>query len=187
MRKIILVLIIGCSICLLPAAAQAQSEGESAEATGNVTRVFLIELIPGHTAAFLEAGAAHAQWHRDQGDDWTWVGFTIETGRDTGKFGWITSDHSWSDFDEYDAKMGPADGAHFAATGGAHVQSSVSWFSVALPEMSNPAPAGTLFPLVQVIAYRIAGGHQGAFLSAVTEVHEALHRDGLRDRPEPGG
>lgn len=177
MRKI-LVLLLGCSLLLLPAAAWAQAEEEAAEAVGNVSRIYLQEVLPGHTAAFLEAAAVHTQWHSDQGDDWTWVGFYIETGTDAGKYGWATANHWWSDFDEYDANLGPADGAHFGAVVGAHVKSHTSWFSVAMPQMSNPPPPGTSYPLYQVVDYHIVGGHQAAFVSAVTEAHEALQAGG---------
>jgi hypothetical protein len=175
MRKIFLVLLATCVVCLAPTAAWAQSDEEAA---GNVSRVFLVEPKVGQEAQWLDAAEAHTQWHRDHKDPWTWVGFMIETGEDSGKYGWATANHWWGDFDEFDATLGEADDANFAITAGLYTQSYRSWFSVALPALSNPPPVGTVYPLYQVVDYQLANGRQGAFTSALGEIVAALNAGG---------
>jgi len=178
MRKNLFVLFVACSICMVPMAAWAQSDDDGAEAVGQVTRVYLAELKTGQQGEWLDAAAAHIQWHRDQNDPWTWVGFYVETGENSGMYGWASPNHWWSDFDEYDATMGEADNENVAITTGLYTESYQSWFSVGLPALSNPPPVGTIYPLYQVIDYQIRLGRQGSFLAAIGKITAGLKAAG---------
>ena len=177
MRRVLVVLCVAFSICLLPMAAWAQDE--TAEAGGNVSRVFLTAAKSGQDAQWLDGAAAHARWHRDQNDPWGWVGFYVETGRYAGMYGWVTTNHAWGDFDEYDATMREADEANYAITAGLYTESLDSWFSEQIAAISNPAPLGALSPLYRVTEYRVATGQQEAFVGALTQIVAALREGGF--------
>jgi hypothetical protein len=144
-----------------------------------VTRIYLIKPKVGMNAEFEAAAAEHIAWHRDQNDPWTWIAFYIETGKNTGMYGFLTPGHEWTDFDTYDATIGPADAENATATMGPFEESYTSSFAVALSNVSNPEPAGPGFPMVNVIHYGVDLAKQADFIAILAKAHAALQQGGF--------
>jgi len=130
-------------------------------------------------AEFLAAAAEHTAWHREANDPWTWIAFYVETGKNTGMYGYVTPGHEWADFDTYDATIGPADGENASATMGPYEESLTSSFAVALPNISNPAPPDEQAPLVNVIHYGIDPAKEADFVATISKAHAALQEGGF--------
>lgn len=149
---------------------------------GAVSRVYLIRVKPGMEAQWMEAARKHVAWHQQQKDPFAWTAFYVETGRNTGMYGWITQNHTWADFDKYDATIGKADGEHAMATMGPYEESYTSGFSVGLPDLSNPPPAGSKVSLVSVEHFTIHPTKRTQFTTAIGKVHAALQKGGFTPR-----
>lgn len=54
---------------------------------------------PGQEAAFTEGYKKHLDWHKANGDTWSWYAWFFVTGPRFGQFIDATIDHPWSDFD----------------------------------------------------------------------------------------
>ena len=66
----------------------------------------------------------HMAWHKAQNDTWAWDVFEITTGPDTGGYLIASGNHQWKEMEEWDAKLGDADGADSAASMGATIDST---------------------------------------------------------------
>jgi len=197
MRRGILIVSFVCLLALAPVGAWAQSSGDAdavavaapepgagsaaavAQQPGTVSRIYLLKPKVGMAAEFQAAAAEHAAWHRDNNDPWTWIAFYIETGKNTGMYGYVTPGHEWADFDTYDATIGPADTENANATMGPYEESYTSSFAVALPGVSNPAPVGSSAPMVNVIHYGVDLAKQADFIAILARAHAALQQGGF--------
>jgi hypothetical protein len=120
-------------VCLLVAGfAGAQ------EAPGTISRVYTFKVKPGMEQQFEDAVKEHFAWREEQGDTWTWMAFTYETGERTGQYGFVSSGHHWSDFDAYDANMRDAVTANFRQTVWPYVDSMENVINESLPDFSKP-------------------------------------------------
>lgn len=92
--------VFGLIACLTgSAAAQAQE---------NVGRLVVWQPKPGMTRSLEEGYKRHLEWHRRNGDPWTWLGWTLISGE---RFGWFvdaTFHHTWA---ELDSPIAPAEDA----------------------------------------------------------------------------
>jgi hypothetical protein len=147
---------------------------------GNVSRVYFIRVKPGMDAQWMEGAKKHVAWHRQQKDPWTWTAFYVETGRNTGMYGWISQGHTWAELDTYDATIGKGDGENAMATTGPYEESYTSGIAVGLTDVSHPPPAGSTFPLVSVEHFRVHPAKQTQFLNAVRTAHGALQKAGYK-------
>jgi hypothetical protein len=118
-------------------------------------------------------------WHRTMKDTFAWTAFYVETGPDTGMYGWITQGHSWADFDAYDVTIGPGDGENVGQTMGPFVEEHRSGISAGFPNFSNPPAAGTTFPLVHIDQYTVHPTKHVDFLVAISRAHTALQAGGF--------
>jgi hypothetical protein len=55
---------------------------------------------PGQEKMFEQGYKQHLQWHKYNGDTWSWYGWYIVSGKRAGYFVDATFDHAWSDFDK---------------------------------------------------------------------------------------
>jgi len=149
------------------------------QAAQRVSRFYMIRVKPGMDAQWMEGAKKHIAWHRQQKDSWAWTGFFVETGKNTGMYGWISQGHTWADLDAYDAKMSAGDGENAMATTGPYEQSYTSGVSVAMTDVSHPAPAGSPVALVNVTHYTIHPAKRMQFLDAIRTAHNALQKGGF--------
>lgn len=165
-----------------PAAATvgATSVEAAQQPAGPVSRVYFVRVKPGMDAQWLEGAKKHVEWHRQQKDPWTWTAFYVDTGKNTGMYGWITQGHSWAELDKYDATIGMADGQNAMATMGPYEEYHTSGISVALPDLSNPPAAGAQFPLVNVEHFTIDPAKREQFMGAIAKAHGALQKSGFK-------
>ena len=139
---------------------------------GTISQSFLLPVRLANVAQFEEAYLRHVEWHREQGDTWTWDTWSTVTG-DLGTYIVITDGHTWADFDA--PPVDPlADGADAMAQFGSLVESISSGFARLMTDVSRPA-AGPM-PLVHVIDFEVKEGMDGDFLQAVRKFTEAAER-----------
>ncbi len=146
----------------------------------SVSRVHFVKVKQGMDARFIQAAKAHIAWHRKMKDPWTWTAFLIETGPDTGTYGWVTQGHKWADFDTFDATLLAGDSENAGMTMGPYIDSHTMGMSVGLPNFSNPAAPGTTFPLVTVEHFTVHRARRPDFLVAISRVHAALQKGGFK-------
>jgi len=81
-----------CLLCclFLSGAALAQS---------SIAQFVIWQPKPGAEASFIKGYQQHLQWHKTNGDTWSWYGWFIQNGPRDGQFVDATFDRAWSDFD----------------------------------------------------------------------------------------
>jgi hypothetical protein len=82
------VVAVGCSL-LAPA-----SSAEAAETSGQYARIAFLRPFDGDTVDFEAGYLRHLEWHRRNGDAWTWLGWTIWAGDRQRWFVYATFGHS---------------------------------------------------------------------------------------------
>jgi hypothetical protein len=158
-----------CTVCLLVAGlAGAQ------EAPGTVSRIYTFKVKAGMEQQFEDAVKEHFQWRQQHGDPWTWMAFTVETGEDSGQYGFISSGHHWGDFDTYDAELREAVIANFRQTVSPYVESMENVFTESMPELSKPPGDELELRMVQVFHYYIKFDHGQDWTNAIAKINKAL-------------
>ncbi len=160
-------------------AASERVAGAPQQPAGPVSRVYLVRVKPGMDAQWLEGAKKHVEWHRQQRDSWAWTGFYVETGKNTGMYGWISQGHAWADLDKYDATIGKGDSENAMATMGPYEEYHTSGLSVALADLSSPPAAGAQFSLVNVEHFTIHPLKRDQFMGAIAKAHGALQKGGF--------
>ena len=139
---------------------------------GTISQSFLLPVRLANVAQFEEAYLRHVEWHRQQGDTWTWDTWSTVTG-DLGTYIVITDGHTWADFDA--PPFDPvADGADAMAQFGSLVESVTGGFARLMTDVSRPAAAR--MPLARVIDFEVKEGMDGDFLQFVRKINEAAEQ-----------
>jgi hypothetical protein len=155
-----------CAVVLLAAAAWAQNSGE-------ICRINFVKPKPGMDQQFEAGRKKHNQFHKSHNDTWAWNTFLIETGMNTGTYVTSTCGHEWKDFDDWEKKLGKADGADYAANVGAYVQQTWSSFYRYRADLSLGSSQGPA-ALSAVYIYRLHRGKTDDFVATVKKVQDAL-------------
>lgn len=113
---------------------------EHAQAQGNLADVWTLVPKPGVGQGFEAALRDHMQWRTEAGDPWQWSVYTVETGPDVGAYVVRSSNHSWADFDAYDAGFGPEAGLRVAASFGDMIESAEHQITASDTARSRRAP-----------------------------------------------
>ena len=154
------------ALALLPTSSRAQS----------VSRIWSFTPKAGAGPAVAEAIRAHTD-HRDAlGDPWDWDIYEVAVGEETGKFYAASWNHSWADFDAYDAwANGPAASAHFQATVAPLLEKVSNEVTRANEEIAKlPADPNYVPTLINVTDFYLMPGKQMAFNQALRKIHEAI-------------
>lgn len=155
------------SVFLMASVAMAQQDSDG------IAQGFLIKPKPGMAQKFEEAYKAHVEWHRQQGDDWTWDTWQFETGEQIGQYIVRTGGHSWEDFDAK-SEFREKDGDHYTANVAQYVESITGWFTRSRYDLSRlPEDDAGPFPLITVTEYRLNPGKGGDFNYVMGKVAEA--------------
>ena len=116
----------------------------------------------------------HMAWHKAQNDTWAWDVFEITTGPDTGGYLIASGNHQWKEMEEWDAKLGDADGADSRASMGATIDSTKRAYWTQLNSISRLPAANERQPLLTVTFYRVKPGSDAALRAAIGKVNIAL-------------
>ena len=155
------------SLSLLALPAVGQDDG------GNVAEIHCLDVQLGAEAKFEDAWKKHIDWHREQGDTWTWNAWNIMTGPNSGSYCAGTFGHKWEDFDN-PAVSREADEADVQATFWPFVKDHRMTFSANLPKVSRPAddPAS----MSSVIFFNVRFGMDDEFNYLIGEFHKAIEK-----------
>ncbi len=169
MRRIgIFLAVVSVLLLALPVVAQEDS--------GNVAEVVCNKVQPGKNSQFEEGVKKHLDWHRRQNDTWTWVGWQVITGEDTGTYCWGTFGHNWEDFDNPGVPP-EADSADYQSTVAPYVQSTEASFWTNLPKVSRPAEGQAAMDSVIFVHTRY--GTAEKFNHLVGEFHKAIEKTNM--------
>ncbi len=156
---------LGC-ISLFGQEAQAQMN--------NLARMYFVTATPGHGAQLETAIKEHAQWRKQSGDPWTWMVYQIVSGEHLGDFVIRSGDHSWADFDAYDAGFGTKGGAHWEEHVMPHVASITGTINVVDTTNVRWPEDQSKINLLAVYTYHLKPGKEQAFTQAVGKIHKAI-------------
>ncbi len=132
-----------------------------AQENRNVARLVAWKPKPGMDREFQEGYKRHLEWHRKNGDTWTWHGWMLISGERDGTFLDGTFFHQWTDLD---APVSPAgDGADNAVNVEpyAEVRSVASYEAVSA--LSNLTPKHFNSPLLTFCYIEVAPGRAAQF------------------------
>ena len=169
---------IGLLSILLPALALLMPTSSEAQ---DVSRLWAFTPKSGAGPAVAQAIRAHVEYRDALGDPWDWYIYEVEVGEETGKFYAASWNHSWADFDAYDAwENGPAASAHFQATVAPLLDKISNEIMRANHEMEKlPSDPNYVPNLISVTDFYLVPGRQGSFNDAIMKIHEAIVAAGL--------
>lgn len=159
---------------VLPPAAPAGAQDEP----GAVTRWRLSTVRTGHDLQWEEAFRRHVDWHRRQGDTWTWRTYMIVSGDRLGQYLTMSADHAWADFDAPDVPE-REHAADVSSRLGPHTESMRSGFWNEIRDFSRPPDAPPPFPLIQIIDYGVRPGKRAVFERNLAQFGEAVDATGF--------
>jgi hypothetical protein len=165
------------SVWLLALTLALPVAGVAADAQGTVGRVFVTSPKPGMGAQYEAGRKKHSDWHRKQNDTWAWLVWQVQTGEATGSYVVGTFGHEWKDFDDWEAKLGEADGADAQVNLAPFTAPGTNGIYNLLPDVSRPS--ATPPPMSEIIHYHLKMGSEQEFRGAMKKVHEAIGKAGL--------
>ena len=169
-----------CSVAAWGQAANStvpSTQSLNALNANNVCRIFFTKPKPGADSQLEQARQKHMQFHKSQGDTWTWHTYVIETGDSQGTMVTSTCGHSWKDFDAWEQKMGKVDRADAMASMGPFEASSTNRFYVYRADMSLREAHAAPPPMEAVTIYVLHPGAGNDFVEAITKITAALKKE----------
>jgi hypothetical protein len=162
--------IISLLAILLPAFTIA-----SGQEPQNVARVVVWQPKAGVGRDFEEGYKRHLEWHRQNSDSWTWIGWTLVSGERNGYFIDGTFSHAWKDLD---APVSPsADAANNAINVFPYgdVRSASIYESV--PGLTNMSAAQLAEPLLNFCTFEVQPGRAAQFELLLENALQAASTD----------
>jgi hypothetical protein len=116
------------------------------------------------------------EYRESLGDPWSWWIYEVVVGEDVGKIIAASWNHTWEEFDAYEAwEGGTAAGNHFQATVLPLAEKMTTKISQSIPEIDRRSEdPNAQTNLVFVQDFHLAPGGQMAFNEAVGKWHEAM-------------
>ncbi len=140
----------------------------------NIARIYVLTPKSGMAAEFETALGQHAEWRREHGDPWTWIVHQVTAGANLGDYVIRSGDHSWSDFDAYDAGFGPEGSVHFNATVDPLMESVSSFITASDTTNVRWPDDPNSINLLQVRRYDLKPGQRPTFFQAINKYHQAI-------------
>jgi hypothetical protein len=150
----------------------------AADQPGTVGRVYVNFAKPGMTAQYEAGRKKHMEWHRKQGDSWTWNVWQIETGERAGAYLVATTKHHWKDLDDWEKKLGDADGADAQVNLVPFTGSGANGIYNLLLDVSHPTEGDAVPPMAELVRYQVKVGGEAQFLSATKKIKDAILKSG---------
>jgi hypothetical protein len=136
-----------------------------AQQDGNVARLAVWQATPGMSRELEEGYKRHLVWHRQNGDSWTWHGWTIVSGERYEYFIDGTFFHAWSDLD---SPVSPAaDAADNALNVLPYGKVRSAAIYEAVPALTNLGPQQLSLPLLTFCHCDVLPGRAAEFESLV--------------------
>jgi hypothetical protein len=166
-----------------PAAAKDSPEGGERPAT-SLSFFYQFGPASGQEDAFFKALKAHTAYRKEKGDPWSWQGYAVLDGPSMGDVVVVSSGHTWSDLDAYDASMLKlglprhfADNVMPLIRGGR----TDAWTNRVFSRLSH-WPEGTVADKAMVSVYSVIPGKERAFRDALKTVVQALKKGGFTEK-----
>jgi hypothetical protein len=163
-------------------AAPPSTQALNQQNANNLCRIYFEKVKPSNVSQFEQARQKHFQFHKSQGDTWTWMTREIISGPNTGTYVVSTCGHNWKEFDAWEEKMGKQDAADANASMGPYLEENqlriYSYRSDLSLAPANQPPA----QLTAVTVYRLKPGMSEQFTSVIRSINEALSRDAGRPK-----
>jgi len=130
----------------------------------------------GQGPAFEGALRGHMEFRKAQGDPWDWQIYEVVVGEDVGDFYAASWNHTWEDFDAYDAFEGGAIlSAHFQATAGPTLEDMTTVITDGSQGIKKlPEDPNYEINLVNVTDFYLLPGKQASFNEALMKFDEAI-------------
>jgi hypothetical protein len=141
--------------------------------TGNLARLYFVDVKSGHGAEFEAALKKHAQWRKQAGDTWTWHVSQVVNGENLGDFVIRSGGHTWADFDSYSEFLLKGS-IEFNKTVGPHIESISSIITAVDTNNINWYPVNEDVNLLRVITYHLKPGQGKAFREVVYKMGAAI-------------
>ena len=159
------VAVVCLALGILPVAAQDDG--------GNIAQIISYSAKPGMEKEMIEAVQRHLDWHREQNDPWTWLGWEVVSGDDVGTYGAGTFGHNWADFDNSPVSR-DADEADVAKNVLPYTNLDSVRFYAALPDVSHVSETPT--PMHAILVFRLRQGKTPDFLHLIGKFHEGIQK-----------
>ncbi|MFQ5704605.1 MAG: hypothetical protein ACE5HT_11345 [Gemmatimonadales bacterium] len=125
-------------------------------------------------AGFQTALQQHVKWRAQNKDPWNWTTYEVVQGENLGSFVIRSGDHTWADFDAYDADFGPKGRVQYLASVAPLVESitaSISALDTAHVRLPDDLSKITL---LQVVTYYLKPDQGQRFNEVVGKFHSAI-------------
>ena len=156
--------VIAIGLTLAPSLLEAQ----------NLAQVWTLKPAMGSVAAFESAFRDHVEWRKANGETWNWTTYQVVTGPDQGDYVIRSGDHTWADFDDYDAGFGPEGGFAYGATvmpltaSASMVITNSDTTKMRLPDDLDE------YNMLNVVTWMLKPGHEVAFNEAIDKYVTAI-------------
>lgn len=149
----------------LPGQTQAQ----------DLSQFWIFTVEPQDIPTFEAAFKAHVEFRQAQGDPWTWYTHQVAVGEELGTYYVASWNHTWADFDAYDAwEGGEAASSHFMATVGPLLKDMSTEITQSNREMERMPADPMSVNLVNVTTFHVIPGKQMQFFENMMKFHEAI-------------
>lgn len=146
-------------------------------APGTVAQLIVVEPLNGHAVELEEGVRTHMDNMRKAGETWTWTGFEVVMGERTGSYVWGSFNHQYADWDSPDVDPQTAS-ASIDRNIAPHVENVRVSLANLRTDLSVTTEDRTIRPMYEVLTFRLKGGKDLQFASAVGMVKEAVERGG---------
>ena len=138
-----------------------------AQGGGNVARVVVWQAKPGMDRDLEEGYKRHLEWHRNNGDLWSWYGWNIVSGERDGYFVDGTFFHTWKDLN---SPVSPAaDGADAAVNVSSYGDVRSAAICEAVPTLTDLRVQQLVSPLLTFCYVGVQPGRAAEFESLIGE------------------
>jgi len=156
-----------CLVLLAAVPAVAQMDENS------VSRIIFFSAKEGMSEE-LEAGIKkHLEWHKKNGDTWTWITWQNIAGQNVGDYGAGTFEHEWKDFDNMDVDE-DADNADVQKHMGPYWNLNAVQYYAHLANVSNPEPEPSA--MGEIVVFNLRQGKAPDFMNLIGKFHEAIQK-----------
>lgn len=164
-QRIIVPFLVLFTLALIPAPGRTQ----------DLSQFWIFTVEPQKMAAFEAALKAHVEVREAHGDPWDWSIHQVVVGTDIGTYYVASWNHSWADFDAYDAwEDGSAVSTHFMATVAPLLKDMRTEITQSNHEMERMPPESKPISLVNVTTFYLIPGKQMQFFENIMKFHEAI-------------
>ena len=164
--------ILAMGLCSFAVAAAAQEASAP-----RVTVHYSVTPKAGEGDAFIAATKAHAAWHREHQDPWSWNVYSVEFGPDPGRLHIRSAAHTMAEIGAYQASdFARADSAHYQKTVMPHVAAVDAHIARMDPQISALTGDPESWRLFELVHLQLRYGQSASWRAAIVRIHDALQQ-----------